>query len=327
MLTNSNTPTQVENNLLKSTYIENLETIVTKPTIVACIPAYNEEKTIAKIVLQTKKYVDKVIVCDDGSTDMTAEIAEALGATVIKHRKNIGKGATLKTLINYVKQLNPDIVVTLDADGQHDPNEIPKLLEPIIKRKAEMVIGSRYVDGSWTDLPLYRKLGLKLLNFLSRRISKGVVKDTHSGFRAYSSSALDVILDCESQGYGIETEQLKIALSKGLRISEIPITIRYKNLENTSKKNPIKQGTDILATVLRLIVEEKPLIFLGVPGLLLTISGIMTGVYLLWYFNATRYFSIPIALITLGAVITGITLTIAALTLYALKRMKEKLMG
>jgi len=292
--------------------------------IVAAVPAYNEERTIGKVVLLAKRYVDRVLVCDDGSTDMTAEIAEKLGAMVVRHQKNMGKGTALRTALEYLKQLNPDIVVTMDSDGQHDPDGIPRLLEPIIRGEADMVIGSRYVEGSETDAPFYRRLGLKLVNSVSRRSGKGVVRDTQSGFRAYSAKVLDLMQQCEAGGYGIETEQLAVAMKNGLRVVEVPIAVRYKGLEKTSKRNPVRHGAELIGMALRLIVEERPLLLLGVPGALLTILGIGTGVYLLWYFNVTRYFSIPVALITLGALFMGTILFITSLMLYAVMRLKQK---
>ena len=96
-----------------------------KPLVVVGIPAFNEEKTIAKGVLQVRKYVDWVVVCDDGSTDMTAEIAERLGADVVRHEKNLGYGVTLKSLFRRAQELGADLMVTLDGDGQHNPAEIP----------------------------------------------------------------------------------------------------------------------------------------------------------------------------------------------------------
>jgi len=295
------------------------------PLVVAVIPAFNEEKTVAKVILQAKKYVDIVVVCDDGSTDMTAEIAESLGVSVLRHPKNMGKGVALKTTLEHLKQLSPDVVVTLDADGQHDPDGIPRLLEPIIEGKADLVIGSRYVEGSETDAPLYRRLGLKLINLVSRGSSRGVVRDTQSGFRAYSVKVLDLMQQCEAEGYGIETEQLAVTVENGLRVVEVPITVRYKGLEKTSNKNSMRHGAELVGMALRLIVEERPLLLLGVPGVLLTILGVASGVYLLWYFNAVRYFSVAIALITLGALFMGTILLITSLMLYAITRLKQKI--
>ncbi|MEM3713428.1 MAG: glycosyltransferase family 2 protein [Nitrososphaeria archaeon] len=292
-----------------------------QPYIIACIPAYNEEKSIAKVIIQTKKYVNKIIVCDDGSVDMTADIAEALGAIVLKHTKNMGKGSALKTLLQYAKQLNPDIVVTLDADNQHDPNDIPKLLKPIMEGKADLVIGSRYVLGSKTETPLYRRVGLKIINWLS---GKKRVKDTQSGFRAYPLKTIDLMLQCESKGYSIEAEQLALAIKNKLKILEIPVTIKYKGIEKPSKKNPIKHGMELVGIAIRLIVEEKPLQLLGLPGIILITVGLIGGTYLLIYFNITRYFSIPIALITLGALFIGTILFVTALILYSLTRLMNR---
>ncbi|RLE64351.1 MAG: hypothetical protein DRJ47_07850 [Thermoprotei archaeon] len=288
--------------------------------VVACIPAYNEEHTIARVVLKTMTYVDKVIVCDDGSTDMTGEIAEKLGAIVVRHERNMGKGVAIRSLFLKAKEFNPDIVVVLDADGQHNPDEIPKLVEPLKRGVADLVIGSRYVEGGKADAPLYRRLGLGVVNFFSRRLVKSTVNDTQSGFRAFTIKALAELESAESEGFGIESEQIALALKKGLRIVEVPVTIRYKGLPKTSKKRSFLHGGEILATILRLVVEERPLLCLGVPGAILMLTAIALGAYLLLLFNTTRYFSIPMAMITLGASLTGITLMIAALTLYGLNR-------
>jgi len=118
-----------------------------KPLVVACIPAYNEEGSIAGVVVQARKYVDRVVVCDDGSVDLTGAIAEGLGAVVVRHGRNLGKGAALRSAFLRARELGADVVAMLDADGQHDPEEIPGLVEPILKGEADMVVGSRYVDG------------------------------------------------------------------------------------------------------------------------------------------------------------------------------------
>src|SRR3972149_7570530 len=126
--------------------------------IVACIPAYNEENAIAKVLIETSKHVDKTLVCNDGSKDMASEIAQRLGATVFEHPQNMGKGAALRTLFEACKSLHPDAVVTLDADWQHDAKEIPKLVEPILKGVADVVIGSRFLNSD-KNTPNYRKVG------------------------------------------------------------------------------------------------------------------------------------------------------------------------
>lgn len=113
--------------------------------VVAAIPCLNTQAFIAEVVARAKKYVDEVIVIDDGSTDMTAEVANLAGATVISHEKNLGKGAAMKTALSYI---DADIIVFIDGDGQHNPEEIPYIIEPITHGKADFVIGSRYLNGS-----------------------------------------------------------------------------------------------------------------------------------------------------------------------------------
>ena len=295
-----------------------------KPFVVACIPAYDEEQSIGSIVVRATKYVDRIIICDDGSKDLTSDIAEGLGAVIVKHERNLGKGAALKTAFRYAKGLEPDIVVMLDGDGQHDPVEIPRLVEPIVGGGVDMVVGSRYVEGSRVDAPLYRRLGLRLINALSGRSGDSGVSDTQSGFRAFSADALDIVLACEAEGYGVETEQLALAHRNGLRVVEVPVAIRYSGLGNTSKKNPAYHGFELVDTVLRLVVVDRPLLFLALPGTVLFFVGVGFGVYLLWKFNLTRYFNIPLVLITMGAVFLGILLVMSSMMLYAIKSIGRK---
>jgi glycosyltransferase involved in cell wall biosynthesis len=290
--------------------------------VVACIPAYNEERSIAKTILQTQRFVDRVIVVDDGSEDMTATISERLGATVIRNDHK-GKGSALRAALTYARLLDQVIVVTMDADGQHDPAEIPSLIAPIREREAEMVVGSRYLKESVTDLPSYRRMGLRLVNLLSRRSCNGIVKDTQCGFRAYSAKALEVLQQCKSNGFEIETEQLSLISKSGLRVAEVPVTVSYKGLENTSKQNPVKHGSQLVASALRLIIEERPLLLLGAPGALFGFTGIVTGIYVLLEFNVSRYFSMPMALVALGTIILGSLLSVASLIIYAIARLRD----
>jgi len=297
---------------------------MSKPRVVACIPAYNEESSIGAVIVRTKGYVDEVLVCDDGSRDLTGAIAEGLGSVVIRHERNRGKGAALRTALRCARDLDPDVVLVLDGDGQHDPGEIPRLVEPIVGGRADMVVGSRYVEGSRVDAPYYRRLGLRLVNALSGKSGDSGVEDTQSGFRAFSAGALDVVLKCEAEGYGVETEQLALAQKNDLRVVEVPVAIRYKGLGDTSKKNPAYHGFELVDTVLRLVVEERPLLFLALPGTVLFLVGVGFGIYFLWYFNLTRYFSVPMALITVGGVFLGMLLVVSSMMLYAIKRLGRR---
>ena len=294
-------------------------------SIVACIPAYNEERTIAGVIVRALRYVDNVVVCDDGSMDLTGEIAQGLGVQLVRHERNMGKGVALRTAFRCAKDLKPDVIVMLDGDGQHDPSEIPQLIEPVMSGEADMVVGSRYVEGSRVDAPLYRRMGLRLINAISGSSGDSGVRDTQSGFRAFSTNALDVVLECEVEGYGVETEQLALAHRLNLRVVEVPVAIKYSGLERISKKNPAYHGIELVDTVLRLIVEERPLLFLALPGTVLFLIGVGFGVYFLWYFNLTRFFSVPMALITVGAVFLGMLLIVSSMMLFAIKRIGRRI--
>ena len=131
------------------------------------LPAFNEEKNIASIILQLKKKYELIIVCDDGSSDLTAAIAEKMGALVVKHEKNLGYGGAIRSLFSKACELECDIFVTFDSDGQHVVSEIENIIEPIQKNEADIVIGSRFL-GSTKDLPKYRKIGIKTITGLTR---------------------------------------------------------------------------------------------------------------------------------------------------------------
>jgi len=290
--------------------------------VVAVIPAYNEEHSIAKVVLQVKKYVDVVIVGDDGSTDMTGEIAGALGAVVVRNDENMGKGYTLKRLFAKALEMGADIVVALDADGQHDPSYIPRLIEPLIKGSADIAVGSRYIGLQPRKMPLYRRIGLKMIGLFHKPVVKGV-RDTQSGYRAYSRKVLEVLArELQVAGYGTETEQLYLASKYGWRIVEVPVAISY-DVEKPSKKHPLKHGSEILISLLELVTWERPLLLLGLPGLIVTLLGIASATYVVWVFNETRYFSIPATLIAIAFTFTGILLVIASLILYSIKSLRR----
>ena len=174
--------------------------------IVAAIPAFNEEHTIAKLVLEAQKHVDVVLVCDDGSTDSTAEIAERMGADVIRHDRNLGYGAALKTLFTVARELNADVLVTLDGDGQHDPSEIPSLVDPVLENKADIVLGSRFLNKE-NGVPRYRRWGIQLISKLTGAVSNHRFLDAQCGFRVYGRKALNG-LDLVENGMGSSVEIL-----------------------------------------------------------------------------------------------------------------------
>ena len=293
--------------------------------LVAVIPAYNEEKSIAKVILQTWPYADRIVVCDDGSTDDTAFIAERLGAVVIRHEKNQGKGVALRDAFSRLGEFDPDIVVTLDADGQHDPSQIPRLIEPILSGKSDMVIGSRYLDGSRTDPPAHRRFGLWMMNKMTRRASSSLVGDSQSGFRAFSRKAFKAVSFTEEKGFGIEQEQIILAFRNGIQVAEVPIDIKYNGLAKTSTKTSIQHGEELLVAIVRSVIEEKPLLYIGAPGLVLALVGFVLVAFELWLFNATHLLDLPIGLASIASVFLGVLLMVAGLIFQILNKISDLL--
>ena len=138
--------------------------------IVVLIPAYNEERYIGSVVLKARRYAEAVIVVDDGSTDATAEIAEAAGAVVVRHAENRGKGAALNSGFRRARGLDPQALVVLDADGQHRPEEMGQVLSPILSGEADIVVGSRYLDRR-SIVPRHRIWGHRVFTGLTQLMS------------------------------------------------------------------------------------------------------------------------------------------------------------
>lgn len=293
--------------------------------IIAGIPAYNEEKAIAKVILLAQKHVDMVVVCDDGSSDFTSEIAKRLGAVVIRHERNLGYGSAIKTLLRKAKKMNADVLLTLDADGQHNANEIPSLVQPIIEGKADIVVGSRFIKQN-NNVPTYRRWGIKLLTKLSNSGSgKQRLSDGQSGFRAYSQEAIRK-LNPNVSGMGASAEILLKAREKGLGIAEVPVQVNYHGLE-TSTHNPVKHGISVLATILRLVVEERPLFYLGIPGAVLLMMGIGFGMWTLHLFTVEKRIVTNVALASLSFTLIGLFAMFTAITLYAIVRLTQRQQG
>jgi len=293
--------------------------------IVAIIPAYNEENNIGKIVDEVKKYVTSIVVVDDGSTDSTFERAIVTGVKVLRNNKNRGKGAALRRGLLESFKLLPDIIITLDADGQHLPSDIPKLVKPIKENEADMVIGSRYHSNAKSEIPLTRGMGLSIINKLNKSLINSEIKDSQSGFRAYNKLMFTLVTDYESSGYGAETEQLAQAETYGINITEVPITIKYKGLKSTSKQNPFKHGVHLVSTILKISVEKRPLLFFGLSGMILIALALVPLTNLLLIFNETRYFSIPLSIVALGLVFIGSLLVVISFVLYVLNRLRQKI--
>ena len=285
--------------------------MVHKTKIIAAIPAYNEEKYIGTVVLKTKQYVDEVIVVDDGSTDQTGDIARLAGAIVIQHKRNKGYGASIQTILAEAKERSPNILVLLDADSQHNPDEIPNLIKTIFDGY-DLTIGSRVQQGSNT--PRYRRIGQRVLSYFSRILSGERVADSECGLRAFSPKAI-AELKLTQNGMAISAEMIAVAAERGLKIKEVPVSAIYT--KDGSTLNPLVHGLGNLAAIITMISERRPLILFGLFGLIMTVLGLIAGVRVLYTISigggiatGTALLSTLFLIIGIFSIFTGIVLNV-----------------
>jgi len=273
----------------------------------ACIPAFNSQKTIGDIVKGCLLHVDEVIVCDDGSTDDTAQRAEENGAIVVRHEKNYGYGAALITLFDKAREKNADCMVTLDADGQHIPEYIPRLLAPLSYNENDVVIGSRFLEKD-SKTPRYRQRGIKLIT-AATMLDGGIrLTDAQSGFRAYSKRAIQVIHPTE-YGMAASTEIIAKVVNKGLKVVEVPIVVSYDGTD--SKARAVPHGISVIMSVLKYMSIKHPIAAYGFPGIALILVGTALGVQFLdAYLNQEVVFIGTL----LGSIITFLAGTILVTT-------------
>ena len=282
-----------------------------------CIPAFNEEGAIGKLVRKTLSYVDSVVVCDDGSSDNTAKEAENSGAHIIVHDENRGKGSALKSLFEHARHSSADIIVTIDGDGQFLPEETKKLTKPIIEKTSDIVVGYRFDND--TEMPSYRKIGNKILDHATNIATSIPIRDTQSGFRAYSKNAIELI-EFSNDGFTADSEILIDASKHGLRISEEKITVIYDTGRRTSTKNPILHGSNVLGSLIEMILVKHPLKYLGIPGLIVIFCGVLLSSYTISVFNQTALLPIPFALVSIGLLLLGFLLLMTSGILFAINR-------
>jgi len=270
------------------------------PKIIVATPAYNEEKYIGSIVLQARQYADEVMVVDDGSTDHTAKVAQLAGATVVQHGQNKGYGVAIQSILAQAKERAPDVLVILDADAQHNPDEIPALTKAIAEG-FDIVIGSRKLQRG--NIPPYRRFGQKVLSSMTNVISGTKLSDTESGFRAYSRKAIDT-LELTEAGMAISAETIPAAVAKGLKVSEVPISITYT--KDGSTLNPVRHGLGVLHRVMVMISERRPLLFFGLFGVISIVLGVVAGVMVVRVLFASQVLNMGTALVSMLLVTIGI---------------------
>ena len=279
------------------------------------IPAFNEEKNIASIIQKLSQVADTVIVCDDGSTDNTAKIAEKMGAIVITHQQNLGYGGAIRSLFLKARELDSDMLVTLDSDGQHRISDVLPVVDPILKNQADLVIGSRFLTENQKDMPKYRKIGIKMITKLANTSLEESVTDSQSGFRAYGRNILSKITPSE-KGMGVSNEILMKVSKTGFKIVEGPIVVSYEG--NTSTQHPVSHGASVTMSTLKFISIENPLKFYGIPGLVFLAIGLIFTIMTIQGFSETRQILLGPAIIGVGTIVFGTVLLMTSIILFSI---------
>jgi glycosyltransferase involved in cell wall biosynthesis len=281
--------------------------------IVAVIPAFNEERFIASVVLNTLHYATHVIVVDDGSTDRTALLARLAGANVIEMPENGGKGLALNAGFREAREFRPDVIVMLDGDAQHEPSEIPTVAGPVLRGEADVVVGSRFMEIS-SEIPRWRQVGQHALTFATNRASGVAISDSQSGFRAFHPSALD-LLHFKGAGLSVESEMQFLLERSELRVAEVPISVQYLD---GNKRNPVVHGIEVLDVVLTLVTRRRPIAFIGAPGILLMTIGIVIGLRVVEVVNINHAVPIGTAVLSTLCILVGLVLAVTGVILNTL---------
>lgn len=267
-------------------------------TLVA-IPAYNEETALGSVILKAREHVDEVLVVDDASEDGTSRVAKMALATVISHHRNLGKGAAVRTAFDYARRNGHELLVLIDGDGQHESDEIPNLMVPILEGEADVVLGLRW--GKADDMPMYRRAGKRVLDYATGAFA-GILTDSQCGFRAFSRRAIDA-LEPNVLGFGTESELLIQAKEAGLRMVEIPIRSRYD--VGGSTLGPVEHGFSVIDSLLRVVAQRHPLFTFGLPGILMFLLGVYVGFYTLQVYDQTGGFVVGYAFLAVILFILG----------------------
>jgi glycosyltransferase involved in cell wall biosynthesis len=298
--------------------------------VLVAIPAYNEGPSIGEVVRSVRRNADTVLVVDDGSTDDTGAVAEAAGAEVVQHETNGGYGAALKTAFTEAHERGAEHMVTIDGDGQHDADDVARLVERQEETGAEVVIGSRFVGDARTNIPLYRRFGLVVVNFLTN-LSLGVVKresrvsDTQSGLRAYDERAIESLAQDPTLGdhMSISTDILYHAQQQGYRIEEISTVIDY-DIEGGSNHNPLSHGYVLVMNLLNTIERTRPLTALALPGSILTFIGVGFGYWGFLHYIQASYFPVSRAVLAAFFIFVGLLICLVGIILHSLNKYFDK---
>lgn len=274
---------------------------------IAIIPAYNEESTIVDIINRTSHFVDQIIVINDGSTDGTVEKAASTSAIIIDNIVNRGLGKTIKRGYDEALKLGGDIVIQIDADGQYDPQEIPKLIKPILENEADLILGSRLENLKYR-MPWIKKFGNKAFSWLLRRLTGINIKDGQTGFRAVRKEVLETII---LRGDFTYTQEMIIKSSEeGWRIKNVSINF-YQRTAGDSRliSSPLSYAWNAGIIIFRTMRDYDPLRFFGIPGIILIFIGLIMGILIVYKFTIVGIIGhTPAVILTSLLIMSGIQL-------------------
>lgn len=293
--------------------------------ILIALPALNEERSIGAVLERLPKSLpgaDRVsrLVVDDGSTDATAGIAAEHEAKVLQHAHPLGVGRAFQTAVKHALHQGVDILVTLDADGQFEPEEIPEVITPIVRGEADFVTGTRFSAGRCpAGMPRAKYWGNRLVTYLLRRFTRRDLSDVSCGFRAYSRDAL-----CHLNLFGrfTYTQETILDLSfKDLRLAEVPVSVRYfEDRESRVARSLVRYAINALKIILRTARDHRPMRFFGSLGAAVFVLGVGLDIYMLGYFVYTGQLS-PYKFVAF----TGVTLNIAGILVFGLALLADML--
>jgi glycosyltransferase involved in cell wall biosynthesis len=237
-----------------------------------------------------------------------------LGAIVIKHPKNLGYGSAIRSIFLKSREINSEVLVTIDADGQHKIEDIEKVAKPVVDGQADVSIGSRFLDKH-DNAPKYRKLGINIITKVTNSSLSEKITDAQSGFRAYNNKVLQGLTPSDS-GMGISTEILIKSSNLGFKIAEVPTEIQYEG--DTSSQNPVSHGTGVLLSTLKYISIERPLRFYGIPSFILFAIGFAFTFFATQYYAEVGRLNTNLTLIAAGTLVIAVILIVTAILLYSL---------
>lgn len=296
------------------------------PECLAVIPAYNEEHSIGEVIEQSEEHVDCVLVIDDGSEDDTALEARDAGADVVQHERNKGYGAALRTAFEEADRRGADHLVVLDGDGQHDPADISRLVNRQRATGAEVVIGSRFTGDRESDIPLYRRFGLWVVNFMTN-LSMGTltpasgIRDTQSGFRAYDRRAIRSLAVDDTIGDHMHasTNILYHARRHDYDVEEVGTRVEY-DVEDSSSHSPLSHGLVLVSNILQVIERERPIASLGIPGFLSAFVGLGFFYWAISNYVQSGVFSVGLTMVAVFFALIGVFACFTAIMLHALNQ-------